>query len=64
MKKSLLLIIWIFLNFSGWVTARGALDEINSTIEKKISIVCSPDVFELANQWAIDYCKLNPGIEI
>jgi glycine cleavage system H lipoate-binding protein len=64
MKKTLLLIIWIFLNYSGDATTREARNEVHSTSEKKISIVCSPDVFDLANQWAIDYCKLNPGMEI
>lgn len=36
----------------------------SSPAETTLSVACSPDLYNLANDWAIEFCKQNPEIKI
>jgi glycine cleavage system H lipoate-binding protein/ABC-type phosphate transport system substrate-binding protein len=64
MKKMLIIIASILLLCSGKASKIDVEDNNNSSIDRTISLIYSPDLTKIAKQWTNEYCKLNPGIKI
>jgi glycine cleavage system H lipoate-binding protein/ABC-type phosphate transport system substrate-binding protein len=64
MKKTFLLTMSVLLLISTQVYSNEALEKESTVSENALRIMCSPDLYDLANQWAIDFGKLNPNFKI
>jgi len=64
MKKTIFLIAGVLLIFASYATDRELPDKENTLLENPVSLLCSPDMYDLAVQWVGDFCKMHPGVTI
>jgi glycine cleavage system H lipoate-binding protein/ABC-type phosphate transport system substrate-binding protein len=62
MKKTFFLIVSVLLLYAVKVVAYNPTEKDNTKRENTISILCSPDLYDLTIQWGHDYSKINPGL--
>jgi len=65
MKNKILLFIGLLILFSSYISGKEDVT-IKSKLSPQgsISILSSPDLFDITTKWVNEYCKLNPGVKI
>lgn len=64
MKKTFLLFVSFLLLYSSFAISKEVLKKDNTVKDNTITILCSPDLYDLTKQWTSAYCKFNPSTEI
>jgi len=64
MKSRIILIIGILMLTNGIVSNKEEATGNNSSGNRSINVLASPDLYNLMSRWAIEYCKLNPTLKI
>jgi glycine cleavage system H lipoate-binding protein/ABC-type phosphate transport system substrate-binding protein len=65
MKNKILVCIGLILLFSSNLISKEEVSvKEKTTPQGSIIVMCSPDLFDLTTKWAIEYCRLNPGVKI
>ncbi len=64
MKKTFFLIVSVLLLLSVVAFSKKTKEKEGTKQVNTINIVCSPDLYDLTNQWSEKYKALNPGIKI
>ncbi len=64
MKKTFLLFVSFLLLYSSFAISKEVLKKDNKVKDNTITILCSPDLYDLTKQWTSAYCKFNPSTEI
>ncbi len=64
MKNTFLLFVSFLLLYSSFAISKEVLKKDNTVKDNTITILCSPDLYDLTKQWTSAYCKFNPSTEI
>jgi glycine cleavage system H lipoate-binding protein/ABC-type phosphate transport system substrate-binding protein len=62
-KTTILLISLLLLNFS-FTDSKNVLSGKSLSVDKPITVFCSPDLYNLSVAWASEFCTINPAVEI
>jgi glycine cleavage system H lipoate-binding protein/ABC-type phosphate transport system substrate-binding protein len=64
MKTYIFMFVCLFMHFFGVLTPNKAVAQEKTNTENTIKILCTPDLYNLTNNWATEFCELNPDIKI
>jgi len=64
MKNLIFTFIGLLLLFFGGISNNKLVAQESPTSENSISIISTPDLFNLTTDWASEFCKLNPETKI
>ncbi len=64
MKTRIFIFIGLLLLYFSNISNNKVVAQERSTTENTLSIVSTPDLYNLTNNWASEFCKLNPEIKI